>query len=89
MVVTPDRLIPLASQSLQLKCNVMGPYNKIHWLQNNQSFQQSDGVTFSGDNTIVTFKNLKTADDGQYECVATNLLKEHVSKPYGLVVICK
>ncbi|CAM4699552.1 unnamed protein product [Leuciscus chuanchicus] len=87
VVVTPDRLIPLASQSLLLKCNVMGPYNKIHWLRNNQNFQQSDGVTFSEDNTIVTFKNLKTADDGQYKCVATNLLKEHVSEPYGLVVI--
>ncbi|XP_077065978.1 carcinoembryonic antigen-related cell adhesion molecule 1 [Siphateles boraxobius] len=87
VVVTPDRLIPLASQSLQLKCDVIGHYNKIQWLRGNQNFQQSDGVTFSGDNTTVTFKYLKTADDGQYKCIATNSLKEHVSEPYGLVVI--
>ncbi|KAK7157559.1 hypothetical protein R3I93_008910 [Phoxinus phoxinus] len=87
VVVIPDRLIPLASQSLQLKCNVTGPYNKIHWLRNNLNFQPSGGVIFSGDNTTVTFNYLKTADDGQYQCVATNLLKEHVSQPYGLAAV--
>ncbi|XP_067304999.1 carcinoembryonic antigen-related cell adhesion molecule 1 isoform X2 [Pseudorasbora parva] len=84
--VTSDRLIPLASQSLQLMCNVKGPYNKIHWLRNDYQFQPSDGVTFSADNTTVTFKYLKTADDGTYHCAATNALKERVSDPYYLVV---
>ncbi|KAK7147559.1 hypothetical protein R3I94_010168 [Phoxinus phoxinus] len=85
--VIPDRLIPLASQRLQLKCNVTGPYNKIHWLRNNQNFLPSSGVIFSGDNTNVTFNDLKTTDDGQYQCVATNLLKEYISLPYDLAAI--
>ncbi|XP_052474649.1 carcinoembryonic antigen-related cell adhesion molecule 5 isoform X4 [Carassius gibelio] len=85
--VIPDRTIPLASQSLTLTCNVKGRYNKLHWLQNNQHFQTSDKVTFSGNNTSVTFKTLQTADDGRYHCVASNELRQYVSSPYDLAVI--
>ncbi|KAK2903192.1 hypothetical protein Q8A67_007905 [Cirrhinus molitorella] len=85
--VVPDRSIPLASQSLQLTCNVKGPYNKIHWLRNNQNFQPSDRVTFSENNATVTFKALQTADDGRYHCAASNAVKQHFSQPYDLAVI--
>ncbi|XP_073703347.1 carcinoembryonic antigen-related cell adhesion molecule 1 isoform X2 [Garra rufa] len=85
--VIPDRLIPLASQSLQLTCNVTGAYNSLHWLRNNQNFEPSDKVTFSKNNTTVTFKALQTADDGRYQCVASNPVKQHVSQPYDLAVV--
>ncbi|XP_067259855.1 carcinoembryonic antigen-related cell adhesion molecule 1 isoform X1 [Chanodichthys erythropterus] len=84
--VISDTLNPLASQSLKLKCDVKGHYDTLHWLRNNQSFQPSDRVTFSADNTTVTFTYLKTADDGMYQCVAANPVKQHPSNPYNLVV---
>ncbi|KTF95751.1 hypothetical protein cypCar_00039329 [Cyprinus carpio] len=85
--VIPDRIIPLASQSFQLTCNVKGPYNTLHWLRNNQNFLPSDSVIFSANNTSVTFKTLQTADEGRYQCVASNALKQYISHPYDLVVI--
>lgn len=89
MEVIPDRTIPLASQSFQLTCNVKGPYNTLHWLRNNQNFLPSDSVIFSANNTSVTFKTLQTADEGRYQCVASNALKQYISHPYDLVVICE
>ncbi|XP_042611495.1 carcinoembryonic antigen-related cell adhesion molecule 1 isoform X2 [Cyprinus carpio] len=85
--VIPDRTIPLASQSFQLTCNVKGPYNTLHWLRNNQNFLPSGSVIFSANNTSVTFKTLQTADEGRYQCVASNALKQYISHPYDLVVI--
>ncbi|KAF4103334.1 hypothetical protein G5714_016217 [Onychostoma macrolepis] len=85
--VTPDRSVPLASQSLKLTCSVKGHYNRLQWLKNNQNFLPSDRVTFSADNTTVTFKALQTADDGRYQCVASNAVNQHTSQPYDLAVI--
>ncbi|XP_016319531.1 carcinoembryonic antigen-related cell adhesion molecule 5-like isoform X1 [Sinocyclocheilus anshuiensis] len=85
--VIPDRTIPLASQIFHLTCNVKGPYDTLHWLRNNQNLHPSDRVTFSADNAVVTFKTLQTADDGRYQCVASNALRQHVSHPYDLAVI--
>ncbi|XP_059423650.1 carcinoembryonic antigen-related cell adhesion molecule 1 isoform X1 [Carassius carassius] len=85
--ITSNNPIPLASQSLQLTCNVKGAYNRLHWLRNNQYFQPSDRVKFSADNTTVTFKALQTADDGRYQCVASNAVRPHFSQPYDLAVI--
>ncbi len=87
--VTSDRPIPLAAQSLELTCHVTGHYNRLNWLRNSQNFQPSNSVTFSSDNTTVTFKALQTADDGRYQCVASNAVKHHVSQPYDLAVICE
>ncbi|XP_051722135.1 LOW QUALITY PROTEIN: carcinoembryonic antigen-related cell adhesion molecule 1 [Ctenopharyngodon idella] len=84
--VISDTLNPLASQILHLKCDVKGRYNTLFWLRNNQTFLPSDTVIFSADNTNVTFTYLKTADDGIYQCVAANAVKQHASKPYNLVV---
>ncbi|XP_051574400.1 carcinoembryonic antigen-related cell adhesion molecule 1 [Myxocyprinus asiaticus] len=83
--VSSSPLIPLASQNLQLFCNVNGRYNSLQWLRNNQNFQPSDRVTVSVDNTTVIFKPLQTADNGKYQCVATNILKQHISQPFSLV----
>lgn len=85
--VTADPPFPLASQSLRLTCNVTGAYNRLHWLQNNQNFQPSDRVTFSADNTTVTIKALQPADNGRYQCVASNSVRQHFSQPYNLAVI--
>ncbi|XP_052000699.1 carcinoembryonic antigen-related cell adhesion molecule 2-like [Xyrauchen texanus] len=83
--VSSNPLIPLASQNLQLFCNVDGHYNSLHWLRNYQTFQASNRVTISVDNTTVNFKPLQTADNGIYQCVATNIFKQHISQPYRLV----
>ncbi|XP_059363641.1 hemicentin-1-like [Carassius carassius] len=85
--VIPDRTIPLASQRFKLTCDVKGRYNTLHWLQNNQNFQPSDRVIFAENNTSVTFNTLQTADDGRYQCVASNELRPYVSRPYDLAVI--
>ncbi|TRY95589.1 hypothetical protein DNTS_018370 [Danionella cerebrum] len=85
--LTASPLIPLAYQSMMLTCNVKGPFNNLRWLRNNQTFQPSNGVTFSADNTTLSFSSLKTADDGRYQCVATNALQEYTSQPYDLLVI--
>ncbi|XP_051576743.1 carcinoembryonic antigen-related cell adhesion molecule 5-like [Myxocyprinus asiaticus] len=83
--VSSNPLIPLASQNLQLFCNVDGHYNSLHWLRNNQTFQASNRVTISVDNTTVNFKPLQTSNNGKYQCVATNIFKQHISQPYSLV----
>ncbi|XP_052434740.1 carcinoembryonic antigen-related cell adhesion molecule 5 [Carassius gibelio] len=85
--ITSNNPIPLASQSLQLTCNVTGAYNRVLWLRNNQYIQPSNRVTFSADNTTVTFKALQTADDGRYQCVASNAVRPHFSQPYDLAVV--
>nr|CAQ13811.1 novel protein similar to vertebrate titin (TTN) [Danio rerio] len=85
--VTPSPLIPLVSKSLQLTCNVNGPYINLYWLRNNNNFFPSNRITFSADNTTVTFSSLQTTDDGSYQCVAANAIRHHISNPYKLMVI--
>nr|XP_021322271.1 carcinoembryonic antigen-related cell adhesion molecule 5 isoform X1 [Danio rerio] len=85
--VTASPLIPLVSKSLQLTCNVNGPYINLYWLRNNNNFFPSNRITFSADNTTVTFSSLQTTDDGSYQCVAANAIRHHVSNPYKLMVI--
>ncbi|XP_052002360.1 carcinoembryonic antigen-related cell adhesion molecule 1 isoform X3 [Xyrauchen texanus] len=83
--VSSSPLIPLASQDLHLFCNVNGVYS-LRWLRNNQNFQPSKTVTVSEDKTTVIFKPLQTtSDNGNYQCVATNIVRQHISQPFNLV----
>ncbi|KAG9275980.1 carcinoembryonic antigen-related cell adhesion molecule 1-like [Astyanax mexicanus] len=84
VVLTPSMSIPLASKPLQLFCNVTGSYDSIVWLKDNRTLSSSSAISVSADNTTVNFQPLQTSDDGEYQCVATNVVGKHASEMYNL-----
>ncbi|KAI7806700.1 putative protein similar to vertebrate titin TTN [Triplophysa rosa] len=77
--------IPEVAENLQLMCHVTGPYNSIHWLRNNETLLPSNRITIINNNTTLMFMPLQSADNGNYQCVATNVFRGHKSQPYHLV----
>ncbi|KAI5105928.1 carcinoembryonic antigen-related cell adhesion molecule 5 precursor, partial [Silurus meridionalis] len=86
VVVTPSTLIPLASRNMQLFCNVTGFFTSIQWLKDNQPLNTTVTRSIYMNDTSVDFHPLQIADDGFYQCVATNTFRSHSSQPYRLLV---
>ncbi|XP_056619313.1 carcinoembryonic antigen-related cell adhesion molecule 1 [Triplophysa dalaica] len=83
--VSSDPSIPEVAENLELMCHVTGPYNTIHWLRNNETLLPSNRITFTNDNTTLKFRPLQSSDNGNYQCVATNVFRGHKSQPYQLM----
>lgn len=84
VVLTPSMSVPLASKPLQLFCNVTGFYDSIAWLKDNRTLSSTPTLGVSVNNTTVTFQPLQTSDDGEYQCIATNIVGKHASEIYNL-----
>ncbi|KAA0703160.1 Carcinoembryonic antigen-related cell adhesion molecule 5 [Triplophysa tibetana] len=83
--VSSDPSIPEVAEIMELMCHVTGPYNTIHWLRNNETLLPSNRITFRNNNTTLKFMPLQSSDNGNYQCVATNVFRGHKSQPYQLV----
>ncbi|KAG5270938.1 hypothetical protein AALO_G00174040 [Alosa alosa] len=84
IVVKPKPVIPMDSENFLLYCDIDGPHDSIKWIRDSQPLISNNTVTISNDRTTVSFKPLGTANDGLYQCVAENIVKQHFSEPYNL-----
>nr|XP_046157426.1 carcinoembryonic antigen-related cell adhesion molecule 5-like [Oncorhynchus gorbuscha] len=80
--------IPISSDNLTLTCDVTGRYDTIYWMKDNLSLVLNN--TLNSDITIsnnsLHFSPVKVSNDGNYQCVATNLFGPHTSPKYQLLV---
>ncbi|XP_062395016.1 hemicentin-1-like [Sardina pilchardus] len=86
IVVKPKPVIPMDSEDFSLYCDIAGPYNSIQWYRDSRAliFNNSIMPTISNDSTTVSFKPLKRANDGKYQCVVENVVTRHYSESYDL-----
>uniref|UniRef100_A0A8C7IT90 Ig-like domain-containing protein n=2 Tax=Oncorhynchus kisutch TaxID=8019 RepID=A0A8C7IT90_ONCKI len=79
---------PISSDNLTLTCDVTGRYDTIYWMKDNLSLVLNN--TLNSDITIsnnsLHFSPVKVSNDGNYQCVATNLFGPHTSPKYQLRV---
>ncbi|XP_042160880.1 carcinoembryonic antigen-related cell adhesion molecule 5-like [Oncorhynchus tshawytscha] len=79
---------PISSDNLTLTCDVTGRYDTIYWMKDNLSLVLNNtlntDITIS--NNSLHFSPVKVSNDGNYQCVATNLLRPHTSPKYQLLV---
>uniref|UniRef100_A0A4W5RRJ4 Ig-like domain-containing protein n=1 Tax=Hucho hucho TaxID=62062 RepID=A0A4W5RRJ4_9TELE len=87
-VMVKRNKIPIASDNLTLTCDVTGRYDTIYWKKDNLSLVLNN--TLNSDITIsnnsLHFSPVKASNDGNYQCVATNLFGPHTSPKYQLLV---
>ncbi|XP_036825331.1 hemicentin-1 isoform X3 [Oncorhynchus mykiss] len=80
--------LPIASDNLTLTCVVTGHYDTIYWMKDNLSLVLNN--TLNSDITIsnnsLHFSPVKVSNDGNYQCVATNLFGPNTSPKYQLLV---
>ncbi|XP_071239616.1 hemicentin-1-like [Salvelinus alpinus] len=80
--------LPIASDNLTLTCEVTGHYDTIYWMKDNRSLVLNN--TLNSDITIsnnsLHFSPVKVSNDGNYQCVATNLFGPNTSPKYQLLV---
>ncbi|XP_031642389.1 hemicentin-1 isoform X3 [Oncorhynchus kisutch] len=80
--------LPIASDNLTLTCDVTGHYDTIYWMKDNLSLVLNN--TLNSDITIsnnsLHFSPVKVSNDGNYQCVATNLFGPNTSPKYQLLV---
>ncbi|XP_035802261.1 hemicentin-1-like [Amphiprion ocellaris] len=68
-----SQALPVADKSFTLQC--VGSQNpaSIMWLKNKQPMMASERISFSVDNSSVTFSPLLQTDDGLYQCVVSEV----------------
>nr|XP_046170528.1 HEPACAM family member 2-like isoform X2 [Oncorhynchus gorbuscha]XP_046170529.1 HEPACAM family member 2-like isoform X2 [Oncorhynchus gorbuscha] len=80
--------LPIASDNLTLTCDVTGHYDTIYRMKDNLSLVLNN--TLNSDTTIsnnsLHFSPVKVSNDGNYQCVATNLFGPNTSPKYQLLV---
>ncbi|XP_029593002.1 carcinoembryonic antigen-related cell adhesion molecule 1-like [Salmo trutta] len=90
-VMVKRNKLPIASDNLTLTCDVTGRYDTIYWMKDNRSLVLNN--TLNSDITIsnnsLHFSPVKVSNDGNYQCVATNLFGPNTSPKYQLLVDCK
>ncbi|XP_015195813.2 carcinoembryonic antigen-related cell adhesion molecule 1-like [Lepisosteus oculatus] len=64
---------PIMNENLTLVCNVKGPVDFRQWQKNSSPLIPTVNVTFSRDNSTVSFFPLQLSDQGIYECTAFNI----------------
>ncbi|XP_041081639.1 carcinoembryonic antigen-related cell adhesion molecule 1-like [Polyodon spathula] len=84
--VKPNPAQPIANQTLNLTCEVLGSQTVSSrlWLKNNQPLSTSDRITLSVDNSTVSFNPVLQSDNGTYQCKAENPVSEVTSVGYRL-----
>ncbi|XP_070293536.1 cell adhesion molecule CEACAM5-like isoform X1 [Salvelinus sp. IW2-2015] len=87
-VMVKRNKLPIASDNLTLTCEVTGRYDTIDWMKDNRSLVLNNNlnsdITIS--NNSLHFSPVKVSNDGNYQCVATNLFGPHISPKYQLLV---
>ncbi|MGH0175913.1 UNVERIFIED_CONTAM: hypothetical protein FKN15_010608 [Acipenser sinensis] len=86
--VKPSLAQPIANQTLNLTCQVLGSQTVSSrlWLKDGQPLSTSDRITLSVDSSVVSFNPVLQSDNGEYQCKASNPLSEVTSAGYRLEV---
>ncbi|MGH0118343.1 UNVERIFIED_CONTAM: hypothetical protein FKN15_048579 [Acipenser sinensis] len=88
VTVKPSPAQPIANQTLNLTCQVLGSQTVSSrlWLKDGQPLSTSDRITLSVDSSVVSFNPVLQSDNGEYQCKASNPLSEVTSDGYRLEV---
>ncbi|MGH0154373.1 UNVERIFIED_CONTAM: hypothetical protein FKN15_026938 [Acipenser sinensis] len=86
--VKPSPAQPIANQVLNLTCEVLGSQTVSSrlWLKDGQPLSTSDRITLSVDSSVVSFNPVLQSDNGEYQCKASNPVREVISPRYRLEV---
>ncbi|XP_076847354.1 carcinoembryonic antigen-related cell adhesion molecule 1 [Brachyhypopomus gauderio] len=85
-IVTPSVNKPIFNMSFTLSCDIMGPVDSTYWEKNGMYLHSDSRILISNQNKTLLFTQLTLADDGDYQCVASNPVSNMTSVPYRLMV---
>ena len=76
---------------MTLFCNATGnPPPTLSWTKDGSPLNDTQGITFSGDNETLSIASINRSESGNYRCVARNGLGNHYSSnPAKVDVQCK
>lgn len=89
VTVNPQAVYPKEGMSFNLTCNIVGSMGSIQWMKNNMYLAADSRITFSNQNSTLSFTQLNINDNGQYKCVASNDVSSMNSLAYNLTVNCE
>ena len=76
--------------SMTLFCNATGnPPPTLSWTKDGSPINDTQGITFSGDNETLSIASINRSESGNYRCVARNGLGNDLSNPAKVDVQCK
>ena len=83
--VTVEEGLPMT-----LFCNATGnPPPTLSWTKDGSPLNDTQGITFSGDNETLSIASINRSESGNYRCVARNGLEHDLSNPAKVDVQCK
>ena len=83
--VTIEERLPMT-----LFCNATGnPPPTLSWTKDGSPLNDTQGITFSGDNKTLSIASINRSESGNYRCVARNGLGSDLSNPAKVDVQCK
>ena len=75
---------------MTLFCNATGnPPPTLSWTKDGSPLNDTQGITFSGDNETLSIASINRSESGNYRCVARNGLGNDLSNPAKVDVQCK
>uniref|UniRef100_W5LHE3 Ig-like domain-containing protein n=1 Tax=Astyanax mexicanus TaxID=7994 RepID=W5LHE3_ASTMX len=69
-----------------LSCEVTGPVDSVYWMKDGVILFSNNKTSFSNQNKTLSISQLALSDDGNYQCVATNIVSNMTSVTYHLTV---
>ncbi|XP_017561495.1 carcinoembryonic antigen-related cell adhesion molecule 1 [Pygocentrus nattereri] len=78
--------VPIFNMSFMLTCEVMGPVDSVYWMKDSLYLYSDSKISLSNQNKTLSFSQLGLADDGKYQCVASNIVSNKTSMAYTLAV---
>ena len=83
--VTIEERLPMT-----LFCNATGnPPPTLSWTKDGSPLNDTQGITFSGDNETLSIASINRSESGNYRCVARNGRGNDLSNPAKVDVQCK
>ncbi len=89
MIVNAGDQQPVINWLFTLTCTATGDIEHIKWMKNGTFLHPTNGITFSNNNSTISFQSLNLNDDGHYQCEASNAVSNMTSPDYDLVVNCE
>ncbi|KAL7886542.1 hypothetical protein AOLI_G00042630 [Acnodon oligacanthus] len=78
--------VPIFNMSFALTCEVTGPVDSMYWMKDGLHLYSDSKISLSNQNKTLSFSQLALADNGKYQCVATNIASNKTSMAYTLAV---
>ncbi|XP_066539333.1 carcinoembryonic antigen-related cell adhesion molecule 5-like isoform X2 [Hoplias malabaricus] len=78
--------VPIYNMSFTLRCEITGPVDSVYWMKDGILVYSDSHISFSNQNKTITFSQLTLSDNGNYQCLAGNIVSNITSKVYRLAV---